>query len=192
MDYYKVAPTLVGEKVLLRSIDLEKDKVPFHQMFLEPILHEWTGNRVPDNEQESYEQLKAYRDLDFLISWVITDKQTEAFIGTFWIGPSNENGKQIAGDAQRIAKQFWRKGYTKEARQLIYDFAFNELGIEEFHSTAWGNNENSCQSMESVGYRLAKVEEKFFAKKNNYFTEHYYVLTKEAWQKYKGNKVGIR
>ncbi|WP_347553231.1 GNAT family N-acetyltransferase (plasmid) [Pseudalkalibacillus hwajinpoensis] len=53
-------------------------------------------------------------------------------------------------------------GYTKEARKLIYDFAFEELDIEEIYGQAWDFNINSCISMEKSGFKLVSSEKKLF------------------------------
>jgi ribosomal-protein-alanine N-acetyltransferase len=62
-------------------------------------------------------------------------------VGTYWIAPSFENGKRvITAEAQRIGKPYWRKGYTKEARNLVYDYVFFDLEVEEVHAQAWKGN----------------------------------------------------
>ena len=72
--------------------------------------------------------------------------------------------------------------YTKEARKLVYDFAFNQLGVDEIHAQAWEKNENSCKSMERVGFKLVRQEERLFEKYGRFFQENHYCLTKETWE----------
>ncbi|MEH6941422.1 GNAT family N-acetyltransferase, partial [Bacillus sp. JJ722] len=105
-------------------------------------MHLWTGNTIPKNENETYEILKMYRDSDELISWSIIENISKKFIGTYWIviPQDNEERRIIPGEAQRIGKEYWRMGYTKEARKLIYDFSFLKLKVEEVHAQAWKNN----------------------------------------------------
>lgn len=184
MNYFKEAPTLKGKRITLRNIVPEIDNKSFFKIFLEPDMHIWTGNKIPDNELETYEILKKYRDLDGLISWAIVKNDSHAFIGTYWIAPIDIKGKRIiSAEAQRIGKPFWRKGYTKEARKIVYDFAFFELDVEEIRAQAWKDNINSCLSMEKIGFKLYKSEEKLFLKRNEKFIENYYILTKKEWIK---------
>ncbi|MCM3671645.1 GNAT family N-acetyltransferase [Mesobacillus maritimus] len=180
--YFKEAPKLKGERITLRNINPDIDNPSFYKMFLEPEMHLWTGNDIPSNELETYELLCKYRDLDGLISWSIIKNDTQEFIGTYWIAPYKlEKKRIITAEAQRIGKQYWRRGYTKEARKLIYNFAFFELDIEEINAVAWKNNINSCKSMESAGFHLYKSEKKLFEKHNKELIENHYILTKDNW-----------
>lgn len=43
-------------------------------------------------------------------------------------------------EAQRSRKQYWRRGYSKEARNLIDGFACFELDIEETYAVTWTTN----------------------------------------------------
>ncbi|MBO8155845.1 MAG: GNAT family N-acetyltransferase [Bacillaceae bacterium] len=79
------------------------------------------------NVDEAKELLKNYRDNEDIISWSIYNIETGEFVGTYWIAPAETNGEMIIiSEAQRIGKKFWRKGFTREARQLVYRFAFEE------------------------------------------------------------------
>lgn len=182
MNYFKEAPTLIGKRITLRNINPDLDNQPFYNMFLDPEMHLWTGNTIPKNELETLKLLYKYRDLDGLISWSIISNDTHDFIGTYWIAPFDFDDKSIVtSEAQRIGKQYWRKGYTKEARKLIYDFVFFDLDIGEIHAGAWKNNINSCKSMESIGFKLFQSEKKLFPKRNEELIENHYILTKQNW-----------
>ncbi|WP_312097239.1 GNAT family protein [Niallia sp.] len=182
ISHFKEAPTIKGKRITLRNIKPDIDNRSFYKMFLEPDMHLWTGNDIPNNELETFELLCRYRDLDGLISWSIIKTNTQEFIGTYWIAPYElEEKRIITAEAQRIGKQYWRSGYTKEARNLIYDFAFFDLDIEEIHAVAWKDNINSCKSMESIGFELVKYDKKLFSKRNQELIENHYILTKKNW-----------
>jgi hypothetical protein len=183
MNYFKEAPTLKGKLVTLRNINPDIDNQPFYKIFLEPDMHIWTGNSIPKVEFETYEVLCKYRDLDEVIAWSIIDNDTQDFIGTYWIAPNHFDDKKIVTEAQRIGKKYWRMGYTKEARKLIYDLVFFELDIEEVHAGAWKDNVNSCKSMENIGFKLFNSERRLFPKRNKELIENHYILTKQNWIK---------
>jgi [ribosomal protein S5]-alanine N-acetyltransferase len=187
MNYFKESPTLTGKKITLRNINPYIDNQPFYKLFLEPDMHTWTGNNIPNDEFETYQILCKYRDLDGVIAWSIINNEIQEFIGTYWIAPKHFCDKKIATEAQRIGKKYWRKGYTKEARKLIYDFLFFELDIEKVHAGAWEENVNSCKSMENIGFKLFNSERKFFSKRNEELIENHYFLTKQNWSKIREN-----
>ncbi|OYD56325.1 hypothetical protein CGZ90_18365 [Fictibacillus aquaticus] len=187
----KESPTLAGDKVTLRKIDPEKDKRDFYKMFKEADMHLWTGNKIFKNEEEAHNELKKYRDLEGLIAWALIKNETNQFIGTYWIAPAIIDGKKIiSAEAQRIDKTYWRKGYTKEARKLVYDYAFHVLEVDEIYAQAWENNRNSCLSMEKAGFVLTDSVEREFSKYGERYIENHYVLKKRLWLKMKESLQG--
>lgn len=187
MKSLQESPKLQGNRVTLRNINPEIDNQQFYKIFLEPDMHLWTGNKIPKDEFETYEILCKYRDLDEIIAWSIINNDTQDFIGTYWIAPNRYEGKRVVTEAQRIGKKYWRKGYTKESRKLIYDFVFFELDIEEVHAWAWKDNINSCRSMENIGFKLFNSERKLFPKLDEELIENHYILTKQNWIKKREN-----
>ncbi|MDF1510204.1 GNAT family N-acetyltransferase [Robertmurraya sp. DFI.2.37] len=183
MNFFKEAPTLIGTKVTLRNINPDLDNQVFYKIFQEPDMHLWTRNKIPANENETYRILCQYRDFENIIAWSVIRNGSDDFIGTYWIAPINNGDKKIATEAQRIGKKYWRKGFTKEARKLVYDFAFFQLGITEIHAGAWKDNTNSCKSMENIGFVLLKAERKLFEKREEELIENHYFLTKQIWMR---------
>lgn len=177
------SPTLVGKRISLRPVNPEKDFKAFFSLFQEPEMHLWTGNTIPVNPDESYQELQKYRDLEGIMAWTIVLNDNGEMIGTYWIAPVLDSGnRRVTAEAQRIGKPYWRKGYTKEARKLVYDFAFFDLGVDEIHAQAWKGNVNSCYSMEHAGFQLTGAVERLFSKRNEQHIEHHYRLTKKDWE----------
>lgn len=178
-------PILNGEKVTLRPIDIKKDSLEWYEIMKDKQMHLWTGNTVPRDISETESLLQIYKSYEDLLAWTIVENKGNKMIGTYWIKvPYEENNKKIISDeAQRIGREYWRKGYTKEARKLVYNYAFFVLDVDEIYAQAWSDNINSCKSMESAGFRLHRAYEKLFPKYNKSFVQHEYVLSKKNWEK---------
>lgn len=178
-------PTLIGEYVTLRAISIEEDTNKWFEAMLEPDMHVWTGNRIPNDITDVIELLMLYKNHEDIISWSIVSNKDHDMVGTYWIvKPVHQDGKLIIADeAQRIAKHYWRNGYTKEARKLVYEYAFHQLEVDEIHAHAWKENVSSCRSMESAGFRLIDKSERLFNKYDKIFEECHYVLQKQEWIK---------
>lgn len=176
-------PILSGERITLRPIDTERDSFDWYEIMKDKQMHLWTGNTVPKDISETKHLLQLYKSHEDLIAWTIKENHSNKMIGTYWISvPCEQNSKKIiTAEAQRIGRAYWRKGYTQEARKLVYDYAFLVLDVDEIYAQAWSNNINSCKSMESTGFKLYKTYEKFFSKYNKNFIQHEYVLSKENW-----------
>lgn len=178
-------PILQGESITLRGINPELDSIVWYEVMKDSQMHQWTGNTVPSNIDETINMLRLYRDHEELSAWSIILKKSEEMIGTYWITKPIYDGKKliIKDEAQRITRKYWRSGYTKEARSLVYNFVFNELNADEIHAHAWSNNINSCKSMENAGFNLIDSYERLFEKYNKIYKVNHYVLFKEKWLK---------
>ncbi|TCJ85387.1 UNVERIFIED_ORG: hypothetical protein EDC93_10127 [Bacillus cereus] len=177
-------PILEGDIVYLRSIETEKDYTEWYEVMKDPDMHHWTGNTIPKDSNEIKELLQTYKDLKNIMAWSIIMKQSKEMIGTYWISmpTMNENKKLIvSSEAQRIARKFWRTGVNREARNLIYNYIFLTLEVDEVHAQAWDNNINSCRSMEKTGFKLEKQVKRSFPKYDKIFLENHYVLFKKDW-----------
>jgi [ribosomal protein S5]-alanine N-acetyltransferase len=181
---------LFGNLVYLREIDLERDAPEWFEAMQEPAMHTWTGNHIPRDIQEVRDVvLTTYATHPDIFAWCIRDKQTDKIIGLYWIGVAHmsEDSRLITFDAQRIAAPYWRKGYTKAIRTLVYQYAFLDLKVEEIRASAWEQNVNSCLSMESAGFELARSYPRFNSKYNSEFIEREYVLRREKWNQLNSN-----
>ena len=139
---------------------------------------------TPKDSNEIKDLLHTYKNLKDIMAWAIVMKQSKEMIGTYWISMPimNENKKLIVtSEAQRIARKYWRTGVNREARNLIYNYIFLTLDVDEVHAQAWDNNINSCRSMEQIGFKLEKQVKRLFLKYNELFLENHYVLLKKDW-----------
>lgn len=178
-------PTMENEKILLREIMPDQDKFEWFEVMKDPDMHLWTGNQVPENMEEIRELLLNYKENKNIIAWAVIDKNNNQIMGTYWIWePIMKDTKRIIqSEAQRISKKYWRKGYTTEARKLIYKYAFEQLRVDEIHAGAWADNMNSCKSMENFGFILVETADKLFSKYNKVYKENHYVLYREVWER---------
>ncbi len=45
----------------------------------------------------------------------------------------------------------------KEVKKLLYNYAFDNLGIDILYDDVWEGNTNSIKSLEAYGYKLIEV-----------------------------------
>src|SRR6056297_1834851 len=182
----KNEPTFFSRKVLLRELDADKDTPQLYIIIKKPEIHEWLGTEIPKNVNEVRQSIEKYCKSSDLYSWAIVDINTRKTIGFYylWNPVQQIDGTMIIpAESQRLAKHCWRKGYMKEARKLIYNFAFNELKVEEIHAQVWKNNVNSIKSMEYCGFQKYKEVEKRILKYEKKYVECHYRLKKEFFLK---------
>ncbi|MEW4153433.1 GNAT family N-acetyltransferase, partial [Bacillus thuringiensis] len=160
-------PVLEGNIVCLRSVEPEKDYRQWYEVMEDPDMHHWTGNVTPKDSNEIKDLLHTYKNLKDIMAWAIVMKKSKEMIGTYWISMPIMNGNKkliVTSEAQRIARKYWRTGGNREARNLIYNYIFLTLDVDEVHAQAWDNNINSCRSMEQIGFKLENQVKRLFPK----------------------------
>jgi len=174
---------LEGSLVRLRPMSTEGDVEEWFGISHDKKMHLWTGNEVPSSIQE-VEKLLLEVYPEYFMIWMIEEKRTGNVIGMMRISyPTMNEGQKVAGDSQRLHSDYWRKGYMKESRKLIYDYVFRDLQVEALYADVWKGNTNSEKSLESVGYEFLFEKEEYFEKYDRLQMKRYYQLTRESWMK---------
>lgn len=172
-------PILEGNKVMLRPIQ-KQDIKSWVELAKDEKMHKWV---IFPNTYEEIEAIFFELYPKIFLTWMIIEKKTSEVIGMMRIShPDYENGLKVAGDSQRLHSNYWRRGYMKESRFLVYNYVFNELDVDVLYADAWKDNINSCKSLESVGYQLIDTKLEHFKKQDKMFNKNYYKLTKEVWK----------
>lgn len=166
----------------LLPVDPDRDAPGLYEIFREQQMHTYTKNPNFRSVEDAADQLRAYIAHPAIWAWAVWDG--EIFIGTFWLRiPEERDGKKvIADDAQRIGVPFWRQGYARRCRDLLYRFAFEELDVEEIHGAAWAENENSCTAMSRYGFTLERQSQSFNEQHGRVMTGSEYILTRERFR----------
>lgn len=177
-----VVPNLIGELVILRPINFMTDYIVWYEVEQDEYMHEWVGNSVPTTYDEVKQYLNELLPKHFMV-WMIEEKKTGKVIGMMRISHPEYLGRQlIAGDSQRLHSNYWRKGFMKESRQLIYDYVFNTLNVDVLYADVWEGNNNSIKSLESAGYKLIDIKREYFKKYNRMQNKLYYELQSRYWK----------
>ncbi|MCP3740433.1 GNAT family N-acetyltransferase [Rossellomorea sp. BNER] len=167
----KTVPTITGELVKLRPINYETDHISWFEIEQDEKMHEWVGNTVPVSLNEVKEYLYELLPNHFKI-WMIEEKSSGKVIGMMRISHPEFHGQYlVAGDSQRLHSSYWRRGFMKESRKLLYEYVFDVLVAD-----VWEGNVNSIKFLENVGYRLTDVKSEYFKKYNRMNNKLYYQL----------------
>jgi [ribosomal protein S5]-alanine N-acetyltransferase len=174
-------PIFRGQLVTLRPPDPVADASDYYEFNLEPEMHTWTGNRVLASEAEARAELDRFVAMEDISTWMIVDNHRGRVIGRFFLHIEEREGVRVVGEGNRIAKPFWRKGHTREARMLLFPYIFEQLRADRIETWAWAENENSIRSIESYGFELNREETRWNVKHGKRMRMRYYVLTRLQW-----------
>jgi ribosomal-protein-alanine N-acetyltransferase len=119
-------------------------------------------------------------DEDFKYSFNITLKESGVHIGWCGIGGS-EYDHQQKEIYYLIGRDYWGKGYAKEASVALLDYSFQTIGLTEIIAVFHPDNIASKKVIEGMGfkyqYTLAGLPQEF----DSYNGKPLYALTKDEY-----------
>lgn len=175
-------PVFEGSIVRLRPIQANVDAEAYLQYSSDPELHRWTGNSVLPSVEAAREELERLALDPSLSVWLIMDRITGRLAGRFFLCMHQREGQRIVGEGNRIARCFWRKGHNREARRLMFHYAFETLHADLYETEVWEPNVNSVRSIEAHGFHLVGQEERFNPKYGKAFLVRHYAIPAAEWR----------
>jgi len=83
-------------------------------------------------------------------------------------------------------KTMRQKGIGSTAKQLLIDYAFGELGMQNLHTRVHDNNTGSKKLQDKCGWRHVGTYSNFYLKGGNWVDLLLYQLTYQEWHAQKG------
>lgn len=99
--------------------------------------------------------IKSYADNGFGL-WAIELKETGQFIGDCGLSLQNIDGEILPEIGYHINKNFWRKGYAKEAGIGVKEWAFENTKYTKLYSYMTKDNIPSSKTALSIGLKFLK------------------------------------
>ena len=174
-------PVLAGKIVTLRPIDPQRDSAEYYEWNMDPEMHRWTGNRVPDSVEEARQELERFVQMDDVTMWAIIDNTSGKMMGRFFVCLEERDGKLVAGEGVRIARPYWRKGHNREARRLVFEYVFDVLKADCIKTECWTDNVNSRESILAHGFTLIEEFTELNEKHEKPMKKSIFRMTREQW-----------
>lgn len=109
--------------------------------------------------------------------WAMELKETGQFIGDCGITLQKIDGDQLPEIGYHVHKDYWRKGYAKEAARAVRDWAFTNTPYPALYSYMKYTNVPSYSTARSIG--MEKIKEYPDPKDTLLYV---YQITRAAWQ----------
>ena len=179
-------PNLKGEKVILRfPLDEIKAELITDYFQDEDQVRHMTAVPYPYTNQDAKNFIKfleTTKEVESTFEWGIFDKETDQFIGMVGLEEIDYDiGKGELG--YWLAKDYWGKGYTKEATTMVLDFAFNELELERVEAYVVKENEPSLRLLESLAFQVEGLMRRAALNKGELVDRYVCGILKEEWQR---------
>lgn len=93
---------------------------------------------------------------DFIVCTIIDNKPI-GYAGFINIDLKNSKAESYMGIGE---KQYWGKGYAKDIRRILLEYAFKELGLNKVYSYIWVENKKMINLNKSMGFKIEGTLEK--------------------------------
>jgi len=148
-------PFLIGERLYLRSLE-DSDIGEEYLGWLndaEVTRYLETG-KFPSTPETIRKYVEQFANSSSDILFGIIDRDTDLHIGNVtlnrinWIHRTADTGLLIG------RKEFWGKGYAFEAWSLLFEYAFQRLGLRKIIAGAVADNKASIVALEKLGFKV--------------------------------------
>jgi RimJ/RimL family protein N-acetyltransferase len=144
---------LRGKKVVLRPLNKQTDLEKVYKWINDPGIRYFVTGAFPQTIKQEEEWLDSVGKNKNSIVLAIEALGGE-FIGTIGLhGIEWHNGVATTG-VLIGEKRFWNKGYGTDAKMILLDYAFNELGLRKICSRVYSFNKRSLNYSLHCGYRI--------------------------------------
>lgn len=171
----------VGKKVVLRPMRKSTDLEPCLRWINDPEVSRFLKAFVPTTEAmetEWFDQIgKSKNDFTFAVE-ILPD---HVFIGVMSLHRVNWKDGTATTGAIIGEKEYWGRGYGKEAKMLLLDFAFNTLNLRKICSSVKAFNGRSLNYNKRCGYQEEGRRAKQFFVDGAYHDEIFLAIFREDW-----------
>lgn len=145
MKYFK---KIVGERIYLSPRNVEDVEI-FTEWLNDFYVTDYIGR---SHQTLTLQEEKAYleKNQDDKNTFVIVDSRTDEMIGTIGLHCIDNINRTATLGIFIGDKNYWSKGYGTEAIQLILDFGFNYLNLNNIDLTLMEFNQRALKCYEKV------------------------------------------
>lgn len=127
--------------------------------------------------EQCLERQRQGRDIVFVIADVASDEP----IGIICLRHI-DTAMRTAQVGTWVGRERWGSGANAEAKRLLFDFAFDRLGLHRLEARIAVDNARSRRAFERLGgLREGLLRESFF-KDGTYHDQHLYVVLEQDWR----------
>lgn len=175
---------LTGEKVILRYPKLSDAKWLFEHLTKPEILWMLEPETVPkclkDEINWIHKQPMRRKKL-VSVSFVVIEKRGGRLLGGAGIKYPNLKHKRSEVGAW-IAKEYWGKGYAKDALRMLINYGFKKLKLNRLEGICYAFNKRSRKLQESLGFKLEGVLREHSIFKGKFVDDYFYSLLRKEWK----------
>jgi RimJ/RimL family protein N-acetyltransferase len=176
-------PFIEGDRIYLREVRVSDVNENYYRWMNDPEITQYLESRFYPNSMETLQEyVKTRMGNPNEIFLAIVAKDSDKHIGNIKLGPINWTHR--IGDIGIIIgeKEYWGKGYAKEAIQLMAKYAFDTLNLHKVTAGCYLPNEGAIKAFQNAGFDKEGVRKKHGYYKGKYIDSVLFGLIKEEMQ----------
>ncbi len=177
-------PVLMGRRVLLRE-PREDDGEPLFRHTTDPEVHRYLALDAPRTLEDTLyfiAQCREYRRQDREYVFVIADLASDVPFGITGLRHIDVP-MRTAQIGTWLARPQWGTGANAEAKRLILDFAFGQLGLHRVEARIAVGNVRSRRAFEKLGARCEGTLRESFFKNGTFHDQCLYAILAGDWER---------
>ncbi|KKS75406.1 MAG: GCN5-related N-acetyltransferase [Candidatus Azambacteria bacterium GW2011_GWA2_42_9] len=171
---------LRGRKVILRPLDKETDLEACQRWINDPEVRQYLKRFLPTSKQTESEWLDSLgkKTDDIVLAIETLDGK---FIGTMGLHKIDWKDRTAITGALIGDKTYWGKGYGTDAKMVLLDYAFNQLGLRKICSSVLAFNKRSLRYNLHCGYKVEGIQKKQIFRDGKYRDKLLLAVFQEDW-----------
>ncbi|MEK7228136.1 MAG: GNAT family protein [Patescibacteria group bacterium] len=173
---------LEGKRLCLRPVDLS-DLDVLQSYANDPEVRRYLTNVMPVSklDEETWIKKVMTRGSDVIVAVVL--KKGDKLLGTMALMKINHIDGTAETGSMLGAKEEWNKGYAREAKMLLLDYAFQTLNLRKVCSLAFVANKGSIKHNLNCGYKIEGIRKKHYYRDGKYYDQVLLAIFKQDWLK---------
>jgi RimJ/RimL family protein N-acetyltransferase len=173
----------VGARVYLRP--LQKADAETYSLWsrreTEPFWNNGRFVATRSNVEKWFESLQKDTPQNW-VRFAVCLRENDEFIGAVGIDGIDYQNRYAESESEIIRPEYRGSGYGSEAKHLLFDYAFNTLGLHSLQSFVFFPNTRSAAALRKQGYREAGRENWLMAAEGGYQNFVTFDLLAEEWR----------
>jgi len=149
-------PTIETPRLVLRALT-ETDVAPLHQMFQEPAVVRYIGDRQVPILEDVWRAVAGWLGhwaMRGYGQWAVDEKASGRIIGRMGIAnPTGWPGPEVG---YLLGKPFWGRGYATEGARAVLNWGFEHRDFDELISLIDPENRASVRVAQKLGETLRR------------------------------------
>lgn len=180
MINFKVKPTLIGEKILLRPFQIE-DIPAMEECLTDPEVLKFTGSSANFTKDSINQWYSSRNEQEDRLDLAIVIKNDPTVVGEVVINEYDEikhsmNFRILIGPKGR------NQGFGTEATRLIIDYVFQNTDLKQLTLGVYSFNPRAKTVYEKIGFIGESIDKDDLEFEGQMIDSINMVLTRERWQ----------